>query len=171
MVVIPWTSEDGSLRYVDVCEDPTRVEEIPEAVHYPCIANAIRRWNSRESPLFTAKCDIWSYSPDMFDAEDLPDFTHAQASYIDLLIRNKKKFSSFADMEARLRTWSTLAEQLSMPACRCEWTLRPARILSDNRHTDGFATTLYVWGYGNSSEAALGTWASAVQALIPPVLA
>ena len=57
------------------------------------------------------------------------------------------------------------------------WTLRPARIFSaggklgpaQTSPRNGFATTLYCWGYGDSTEAAGVAWDAALRALIESV--
>jgi hypothetical protein len=181
-VVVPWIGRDESIRYIDLHNEPTRINEIPEAAQYPSLAAALRRWNQPDAPLFTAKCDVWNYPADLFDAEDLPGFAYAQGSYVDLLSREIAIFSSFAACEQMLRVWSVAARNIALPEGRCEWTLRPACILplignaenypldeSGNRN-NGFATTLYVWGYGSSPEAAAAAWSNAILALIEPVL-
>lgn len=169
-VVIPWTCEDGSIHYIDLRESPAMVDEISEAAQYPCVASALRRWNQPGSPLFTAKCDIWYYAADLFDADDLSEFAFAHGSYIDLLAARPDIFSDFAASELRLRGWSKVARSITLPEGRCEWTLRPARIFSGERYTDGFATTLYVWGYGASPQAAATAWSAALLALIEPIV-
>lgn len=176
-VVVPWAGKDPSLRYVDLRRAPEAIKEIPEAAKYPCVAAALLRWNQPDTLLFTAKCDVWSYPAKLFDAEDLPGFACAQGSYIDLLHLNAEKFSSFAACEQHLRAWTEISRSIDMPDSRCEWTLRPARIFSaaseqasaTGSAQNGYATTLYVWGYGDSQQSAAIAWAAALQALIEPV--
>jgi hypothetical protein len=185
MVVVPWagvsrSSEEGPICYIDLRKELRRVNEIPEASQHACVAVALRRWNQQDSPLFTAKCDVWNYPADLFDAEDLAGFPFAQGSYIDLLPRDARIFSSFSACEGMLRAWTERARAIAIPEGRCEWTLRPARIFSTaakpinsslaDPHTDGFATTLYVWGYGASPAAAANAWSDTLMALIGPVL-
>ncbi len=171
-VVVPWASEDKSICYIDLHDAPARVNEIPEAAQYPCLAAALRRWNQRDAPLFTAKCDVWNYASNLFDAEDLGGFDYAQGSYIDLLAKDPVIFSSFAVCEQLLKAWNDAARSISLPTGRCEWVLRPARILPVGNEMDckGFATTVYVWGYGLSPQAATDAWATALEALIEPVV-
>lgn len=178
-VVVPWGGEKDAalqLRYIDLRKTPTAIMEIPEAALYPCMAAALRRWNGMGSAMFTAKSDVWTYDAKHFDAEDLPDYAWAQGCYIDLLSRDTFAFSDFAACERQLRAWSSLAGSIEVPAGRCEWTLRPARILDDLQEDPnplaakcGFATTLYVWGYGDDRDFASATWAAALRALIEPV--
>ncbi|MGO8718629.1 MAG: hypothetical protein ACLQMO_05350 [Acidobacteriaceae bacterium] len=178
-VVVPWAGKDASLRYVDLRSAPDAIQEIPEATEYPCVAAALRRWNQPCTLLFTAKCDVWSYPAKLFDGEDLPGFAFAHGSYIDLLPVEPQIFSSFAACEQQLHSWTEMARSIALPASRCEWTLRPARVFPTASVTaieagsspqSGFATTLYVWGYGASPQSAASAWAAALQALIEPVL-
>ena len=176
-VVIPWAGKDPSLRFVDLRQSPEFIQEIAEAAEYACVAAALRRWNQPDTSLFTAKCDVWSYPAKLFDAEDMAEFAFARGSYIDLLPADAAMFASFEICERQLRAWTEMARSIDLPACRSEWTLRPARIFpvssepSTSQHVlqNGFATTLYTWGYGDSPEAAAIAWDAALQALIEPV--
>jgi hypothetical protein len=173
VVVVPWSDATGSIAYVDLRRTPTAIDRIPEATQYPCMAAALTRWNRPDSPLFSAKCDVWSYAVDAFAAEDLPNFTHAHASYIDLISADPRIFSDFAASERQLRTWTAYAESIAIPEGRCEWTLRPAHVLagpSNEAEKSGYATTLYVWGYGVSPEDAAVAWCAALGALAEPVI-
>ncbi len=179
-VVVPWAGKDPSLRYIDLRSAPEAMKEIPEAAEYRCVAAALRRWNQPDTFLFTAKCDVWSYPAKLFDAEDLPGFAYAHGSYIDLLPVDAEMFSSFSACERQLRAWTEVARSIELPASRCEFTLRPARVFPaatapanatpNTPCRNGFATTLYVWGYGASLELAASAWAAALEALIEPVL-
>ena len=168
-VAIPWTSEDGAIYYIDLREMPVRVKEISDAGRFPCVAAALLQWNRPDSPIFTAKCDVWTYAADLFDANDLPEFAYAHACYIDLLSVDAAAFSSFTASEAMLKRWNDLARSIPQADSRCEWTLRSARISTDQRHSEGFATTLYIWGYGPSPESAALSWSATLLGLIEPV--
>lgn len=179
-IMIPWGGEPGAklpLRYIDLRNNPAAIKEIPEAKNYPCVAEALRRWNQNASPVFTAKSDVWAYDARYFDAEDFPDAADAQASYIDLLTVDPSVFGDFAASERQLRAWCAAAMSINMFCARCEWILRPARILASKLHLSqqgrvrvGFATTLYVWGYGEDAASAARCWSDALLALIDPVL-
>lgn len=179
-LVLPWVTADGSLHYVDLRADPSAINNIAEARRYASIAAALRQWNQPGSPIFTAKCDVWNYAAELFDAEDLPGFPCAQACYIDLLPSDPAIFSDFSACERQLRHWTDLARRIDRDECRSEWTLRPARIVTlaptaihaspADEYVDGFASSLYVWGYGRSPQAAETIWEGALAALIDPVL-
>lgn len=175
-VIIPWQDVTGALRYIDLRTMPAAIDQIPEAMQYPTLAAALRRWNQPDAPIFTAKCDVWNYAADLFDANDLPDFAYAQGSYVDLVPIDPALFSNFAACEQQLKIWTAKAKSIALEEGRCEWTLRAARIFSSsnladmNLPLDGFATTLYVWGYGPIPETAAAAWNDALGSLIEPVL-
>jgi hypothetical protein len=171
-VVVPWegvTASDPSLRYFDLRAEPDRVVEIPDATRYSALAEALKAWNS--PAVFTAKCDVWHYGATAFDASDLPGFACAQASYIDLLPGASEQFARFMQAESLARRGAQLAAVIPAPEARCEWIVRRARISSAGTlpHGDGFAVTLYVWGYGESESAAASAWGHALRSLILPV--
>ncbi len=175
-VVVPWAGKDPSLRYIDLRSASHSIEEIPEAAEYGCVAAALRRWNQPNTSLFTAKCDVWSYPAKLFDAEDLPGFACARGSYIDLISLHAATFSNFVACERQLRFWTNISSAIDLPACRAEWTLRPARIFAslsaltaNDSSRNGFAITLYVWGYGDSPVEAALAWDAALRSLIEPI--
>lgn len=178
-MVVPWQNASGSLRYLDLHATPGLVREIPEAVQWPVLEKALRHWNAAGSPIFTAKCDVWTYPADLFDAEDLPGHAFAQGSYVDLVAVAPSLYASFAAAEAQLRRWNGASRCLDVRDARCEWTLRralltPQDAMSEstqkNCAEDGFATTLYVWGYGPGPQQAAESWTSAMVSLIDAVL-
>ena len=171
-VVVPWegvTASDPSLRFFDLRAEPDRVGEIPDAARYPALAEALQAWNT--PAVFTAKCDVWHYAASAFDAFDLPGLACAHASYVDLLPGASAEFESFAWAESLVRRGAARAAVLPLPEARCEWIVRRARIsLADAApRGDGFAVTLYVWGYGESESAAASAWGHALRTLILPV--
>ena len=179
LVVIPWRNISGTVTYIDLRAFPAGIKDIPEAVQYPTLAVALQRWNQSDSPVFTAKCDVWVYPADLFDVEDLPGFAFAQGSYIDIIQRRSSLFDDFSAAEEQLRRWTQTARSFDLPDGRCEWSLRRAWIASaeevpatstDTHYHKGFATTLYVWGYGSSPQAASSAWTQALESFIEPVL-
>lgn len=171
IVVVPWASADGSLRFVDLRSNSQAVDEIEEARKFPAIAAALRRWNSTNGPIFTVKCDVWHYPARLFDAFDLNGFAHAHASYIDLIPADQKVFASFTACEELLRAGAGSASRIESENARCEWVLRPARLFGQDSDSalNGFAVTLYVWGYGEIAQEAEAAWSAALLALIEPV--
>ena len=176
-IAVPWSNADGSLAFVHLRATPEGLEKIPEARQHAALAEALRAWNQPSGPILTAKCDVWSYPAALFDAEDDARFAFAQACYVDLLPTADTEFSSFAQMEQIARQWCAAARALPCEQARFEWVVRRAWRcaaldfpLADTEAAewrDGFATTLYVWGYGSKEELAAAAWARALRRLIP----
>lgn len=171
VVVVPWANQDGSLRFVDLRSNLHVIDAVDEARKFPALAAALRRWNSANGPMFTVKCDVWNYPARLFDAFDQGGFAHAHASYVDLVSTDWNLFRAFPSCEKLLQRGSATAHTIDTPSARCEWVLRPAQIFSQDPKDvlHGFAVSLYVWGYGETSELAEAVWSSALLALIEPV--
>ena len=178
-VVIPWKNVAGTVTYIDLRLFPDALLEIQEAAEHSALAAALRRWNQPHSPIFTAKCDVWVYPAELFDMEDLPGFAFAQGSYVDILQRDPVPFASLPAALAQLRKWSHAARATDVPDARSEWTLRRALIFppgmqpgepAETPALQGYATSLYVWGYGLTPVAADAAWAQAIHSVIPIVL-
>ncbi len=180
LVAVPWQNADGTLTFVDLRSelprDPEVLLQIPEARQYPAIAAALGRWNHATSPLFTAKCDVWSYPAHLFDAEDLPGFAFARGSDVDFIPLATETFQHFPAAELQLRRWKEMAASIPAPDARCEWILRRAMLAPEDakecvQYRQGYAATLYVWGYGGNEESAATAWEFALTSLIEPTLA
>ena len=65
---IPWRSDDGSLRFLDLKRQPELLLEIREACTYQELAGFLDWANSADSGLETGKCDVWTTSE--MDADD-----------------------------------------------------------------------------------------------------
>jgi hypothetical protein len=170
-VVVPWSNADTSLRYIDLRVDPQAIGEIEEARKFPAIAAALRCWNSAGAAMFTVKCDVWNYPAKLFDAFDLNGFAHAHASYVDLVSTDQKVFASFTACERLLRDGTQATQDVEGENARCEWVLRPAQMFGTDSDPalNGFAVTLYVWGYGANPQEAEAACSIALRGIIEPV--
>src|SRR5271166_4656139 len=90
----PWSSPDGSQRYVDLSLHPDAIAEIPEAVRYPELREFLRTFNGPSSPWLTAKCDVW-IDQELAEAEEIYDAHLKQSSYVDLVRRDALARYSF----------------------------------------------------------------------------
>ena len=63
----PWSSPDGSHRYVDLTHRPEALSEIPEATQYSQLSEFLLAMNAPSSPWQTVKCDVWA------EKEDAPE--------------------------------------------------------------------------------------------------
>ena len=155
---IPWRSDDGSLRFLDLKRQPELLLEIPEACTYEELASFLDWANSSDSQIETAKCDVWSSSE--MDADDQV-FGEAVkfSSYVDLLIASLAR-SSFPECEQFVKTLARMLRQAPDLSSATQFIVR--RCL-DHRLTGNvsecFYITFYLHGYGADLEEARRRWA------------
>ena len=169
VLVVPWNSPDGSLRWVDLRADPDALDAISEADEYPALLASLRALNGTRSPVFTAKCDAWPMDDDELRAlrADLmlePEVAQAGfVSYIDLLWRERGAFTSRHRMEGMLFRIERMAADLPHPLAELECTLRPAVVDLDDVVAEGFAVTVYVKAAGVDETEAVERWDAALR--------
>ena len=176
VLVVPWSNEDGSLHWVDLRaemrDDPEfddGLDEIHEADAHPALLGTLRTLNAARSPVFTAKCDVWSMDEDELSAlrmDLMLDDGVAEAgitSYIDLLWRERRIFTSRHQAEQLLHRLDRLAGELPHSLAKLECILRPAVIELDGVVQEGYAVSLYVKGCGVDASEAETRWGAALR--------
>lgn len=83
-LALPWSSEDGACRYLDIRSDPSLIDQIAEANAYPELRAFLLRLNAPDSELQSAKCDAW-LTQEINPEEQLFNATWKLGSYVDLL--------------------------------------------------------------------------------------
>src|SRR6266849_10851426 len=91
---MPWSAEDGAVRYYDVKGNPELVLQIGEAVTFPELGAFLRRMNAVGFPLQTAKCDVW-YSREISAEEEIFGAACKLVSYVDLVFTAEDARASF----------------------------------------------------------------------------
>ncbi len=169
----PWSSPDGSQRYIDLHRHPGRLLEIPEATHFPELGEFLRAINQPRSPWLTAKCDIW-LDEELGEAETIYEASIKQCSYVDLVACDNAARSSFERHEQWVRSMArALSSDDAVPvACefvvrRC-WFHREATPLhaatpEDESPVPGFYVTFYLSGYGTDEGEARAQWAEGLR--------
>ena len=157
----PWTSADGSRRYVDLLQSAESIGGIPEAEQYPELAECLRVLNTPDSPWRTVKCDVW-IERELDEAEQIYEATLKFCSYVDLIVRDVRKRFSF---ERHERFVKLAAQQLSdnddQPVS-CEFSVRRCWYHDEKPGADlspGFYVTFCLFGYGNDEAEARVRWA------------
>lgn len=167
VLVVPWSDPGSTARWVDLRSDPDALDEIVEADAHPPLLAALRSWNGARSPVFTAKCDVWTMDEDELAAtrDDLlldPEIAGAGlACYVDLLWRDRGVFASRHRSEQVLYRLDRLARDLPHSLAKIEAVLRPA-VVDLGTVVEGFALTLYVKGVGVDADEANDRWAAAL---------
>ena len=168
VLVVPWTSPDETLRWIDLRSDPDALDEIAEADEHPPLLAALRALNATRSPVFTAKCDVWTMPGDELEAlrDSLmldPEVAVAGIGcYIDLLWRDRAVFASRHRTAQALYRMDRAAADLPHSLAAVEAVLRPA-LLDLDSVSEGFAVTLYVKGVGVDATEAGQRWSAALR--------
>lgn len=171
VVVVPWASPDGALRWVDLRDDPDALDNIAEADDYPALLAALRALNGPRSPVFTSKCDAWSMDADelansrmdlmLEDEVAAAGFT----SYIDLLPRDRAVLVSRPRVEGLLYRLERALREQPFSLAKVENVLRPAVAELGGTVAEGYAVTLYVKGVGVDEHEAQQRWGEALRAV------
>jgi hypothetical protein len=135
--------------------------------------HALRALNAARSPVFTAKCDAWPLEPEELDQLHLNldiDPTHELlpagfTSYIDLLLRERSRFTSIHHHQQFLDRLVRRAASLDHPHAMLDCVIRPA-LLDLSGPQEGFAITLYVKALGIGSNTARDNWSAALEAIV-----
>jgi hypothetical protein len=158
IIEIPWASEDGRVRFLDLKRQPELLLEIPEACTYEELASLLDWANSSDSQIETAKCDVWSTSE--MDAED-EVFGEAVkfSSYVDLLFASPAR-SSFPECEQFVQTLARMLRQAPDLSSAAQFIVRRC---VDHREggkvSDCYYVTFYLHGYGADVQEARQRWA------------
>lgn len=160
---IPWSSQDGRLRFLDLKRQPELLLEVREACIYPELAEFLSWANSPESPLETAKCDAWT-SRGISEEEEIFGEPCKFGSYVDLLFASPTLRTTFREYEELAQSVAKLLRHAPEMASAAEFIVRRC---IDNRSgppgNDSYYLTFYLHGYGDDEEQARSRWAIALK--------
>lgn len=150
---------------VDLRSSPEKVDEIEEARRKPAMREALLVLNSNDSPVFTTKCDCWTLS----EAEIDPDEFAASrenarlgfASYVDIVDRDRARFTSFDTHEQWARAMTEVMHALDVHQGRVDVVVRAAVLHAQN----GFGVTIYAAGCGAREADACAAWRAVLAAV------
>lgn len=167
VLVVPWKDPDSSAQFIDLRSDPYELYAVAEAEDQPSLMQALRALNATRSPVFTAKCDTWALGEDELTALRFTlDLTEDNspvgfASYIDLLWRDRRIFTSSHSMQQMLDRLVRLSASISSSQAALELVMRPA-LIDFGDPQEGFAVSLYVKAAGSDATHATEEWGSAL---------
>jgi hypothetical protein len=147
VLVVPWRDEAGGLVFIDLRDDPALVDRIPEARDWPEMRSALLRLNGNDSPVWTAK-----FGP----------VASGLGAYVDTIPRDLNSFSSLPVQIAVAQRLVALAMEVSLDDARVEYVLRPAQW----HEREGYALTIYVYGYGSDEDEARSQWSTALGCIV-----
>ena len=154
--------------YADLRKDPESASNLPETEKLPELGTALAQLNGYGSPVWTARCDVWT--PDEFDADEMEapqDSSNvALASYIDLLLAADEPWSRMDAVAEWCRRLCARLRDIPLRECRVDLVVRSAFLTAERQ---GLGVTAYLQGCGTDAaaasralSAALGAFANAV---------
>lgn len=165
---LPWSSEDGAVRYHDVKGHPELVLRIVEAEAFPELGAFLRRMNAAGFPLQTAKCDVW-YSQEISVEEEIFGAACKLVSYVDLVFTAEDARASFERHEDLAQRICQLLQRAPEIAATVAFVVRRCYYHgSENdpdESTSGFCLTAYVSGFADEENGARKRWAIALTLL------
>jgi hypothetical protein len=161
---IPWASEDGALRYVDLKKNSALIAELEEARRYPEVADLLRTANSPRSAFLTAKCDAW-FTHEMTVEDEPFGMSGKFGSYVDVLFASPLQRGSFEQNEECARNLVRLLQGAPEMPASAEFLVRRCFFGDGHVESDGFYMTCYVFGYSDDEEEARKHWGIALRLL------
>ncbi len=158
---MPWASEDGVLRYIDLKQHPTRIVYLEEARRFPELAEFLRSVNSRHSPFQTAKCDAW-FTCEM-TADEVFGASGKFGSYVDFLFDSSLLRRSLEQHEVVAADLVRLLQSAPEMQASVEFLVRRCYFPSEAGRADGFYFTSYVFGYSETEDKARQHWGIALR--------
>jgi len=158
---MPWASEDGALRYVDLRQDLARIADLEEAQRFPELADFLRAINSPRSGFQSAKCDA-GFTREMTVEDEVFGTNGKFGSYVDVLFTSSVLQSSFEQHEATARKLVELLQRLPETPAAMELLIRRCYSSTENAAPEGFYFTCYVFGYSDSEVEARQYWSIAL---------
>ena len=122
--------------FVDLHSHPESIGEIAEAAMFPALARLLLALNTSESPVWTAKCDLWEPEP------------AALAAYIDILPREGIVFGDWQQAEAVCREYVRRLEALALPDCELDCRIDLVIRQANASGAAGFGITAYLSAKG-----------------------
>jgi hypothetical protein len=177
VITVPWAAPGHDIltcKFVDLRLAAHLVDEIEEARSQPALRSALLLLNAATSPLWTAKCDVWTssandgvepFDPDEMDAE-ASEVAFGAGSYIDLLPRDVSFLAGFERQERWIRVITEKLRSTPARAARVELVLRRAEV----EGALGFAVTWFVEGCGSTAQRAGQSWAKALNLALAVVM-
>lgn len=161
-LAVPWSSDDGRVRYYDLKRRPEMLLYIDEASRYREIAEFLVRLNSPSSLLESAKCDAW-YSTELSEPELIYGAPGKFVSYCDVFFSAEEPRFSFDQHEQFARRLLKLLARAPQISAAAEFILRHGYYQQDDAPArEGFYFTFYLSGYGDDEADARKRWGIAL---------
>jgi hypothetical protein len=173
----PWSSPDGSQRYVDLRTRPELLPEVPEATQFPELGDFLRAIDGPSCPWLTAKCDVW-LDHELGEAEAIYGANLKVCSYVDLVLRDDAARFLFDRHEKWAKSVARKLSRDDESPAACEFVVRrcwihtqavPDRVEVDAATREernplpGYYVSFYLFGYGDDEAQARARWAEGLR--------
>jgi hypothetical protein len=136
--------------FVDLRGNPERITEIAEAAAFPALGSLLLSLNKAESPVWTAKCDLWEPELEALGGDTDAGVNAALACYVDVLPRDGEVFTTLEQAEEFCRNWVGRLHGASALRGRVDLIVRQAFA----NEVEGFGVCAYLTGAGADRAAA-----------------
>ncbi len=141
--------------FVDLRHTPESARELPEVVWLRGLDDALVRLNGPQSPVWTAKCDVWPLNAGEFNTDEmeasLASAAFGQGCYIDLLPRNEQQWSVPATAVSWGKDICSLLRAIPLSCCRVDLIVRSTALSPDQMD---IGITAYLTSCGPTAEDA-----------------
>jgi hypothetical protein len=169
-LAIPWSSEDGRLRYHDLKCRPDLLLYVDEASRYRELAEFLVQINLPASLLQSAKCDAW-YSTELSEPEAVYGAAGKFVSYVDVFFASGDLRFSLQQHEEFARRLIKLLGRAPEISAAAEFIIRRCYYEHAGEggggepasHREGFYFTFYLSGYGDDEGDARKRWGIALK--------
>ena len=165
-LVLPWTSEDGSLRYYDLRARPDLLLYIDEAAQNRELGEFLNVVNAAHSRVQSVKCDVWT-SKELSEAEAIYGAAMKFCSYVDVVFSALPPRLDFAAHEEFAATLVQLLNKAPEISAAAEFIIRRCHYepphSTFSQVVTGFYITFYLSGYGDDEADAQQRWAIALR--------
>lgn len=148
--------------YLDLRSQPDRVNDIAEVAQLPALGRALLRLNSPDSPVWTAKCDVWqidSIDPDEMNT-DLSGSGTGIACYLDLLPAEPNMWITVEGITVWCRELCLRLRSAPVQRCRVDLIIRRAFHMPEQ---PALGITAYIAGCGASETEAAEALSAATE--------
>ena len=156
---IPWSSEDGRLRFFDLKRQPELLLNLQEAFDNEELGQFLATINSAHSMFETCKCDTWT-SNELSEQEQSFGGGWKFGSYVDLIFSAEENRYLLGAHEQLARSLCKLLQRVPEISAAVELVIRHCHfhIAGNEDSRLGFYLTFYLSGYGSDAAEARARW-------------